>query len=154
MLPPSVILKKLLILDNLVTEVPAAGVSAGAWPCYVGHMPDTEGVPDDCVCVYDLPGFTEGRIQRTGETIEHPAAQIKVRSLSYTTAYAKARAIAERIDLIHWKSVQIDVAGTSRTWLIQAVSRTSTLTSTGNQTGRKTYNNFVFNVAMTLNLTE
>jgi hypothetical protein len=56
-----------------------------------------------------------------GERIEHPGFQVRVRTLDYTTGFAKISAIAAVLD-----SVKNDaVSGDTETYVVNAITRSS-----------------------------
>lgn len=84
------------------------GVDAGLpgdFPIYVGFLGDQE---DKALAVYDTSPVTEGRIQRTGETIEHPGLQFRVRHNDYAAAYDKAKQITNALDGLKRATVVVD----------------------------------------------
>ena len=90
--PASVVLFKHLASLGLFTE-PSDNKD---WPCFVSFMPD-EG-KNDVVCLYDTQPFDEGRNHRTGEPVEKPALQIKIRASDYMKGWEKANAIHEALN--------------------------------------------------------
>lgn len=136
---PAEVLRALLIADGLC---PSNQVSAFA--CFVSSMPDE---PDAVVCTYDSDGRLDGRLMRTGEVIEHPRVVIQVRSATFTAGWQKMEAIRALIDSVKRREVTVQVA----TYLVQNISRTSTILALGQEEGttkRREY--FSLNVLMTL----
>lgn len=140
---PAYIIRRLL-LSQTTPEITAPSEKK-TWPCYVGHMPDLDGTPSEVACVYDIPAGVEDRLM-SGEVIEKPLVQVKVRSENYETAYGKAAALAAVLDA----TVRTVVTDTSESWTVHNASRITTLMNIGNETGRKRYNFFVFDVRVTL----
>lgn len=66
-----------------------------AWPIYYSIEPD---VPDNVITVYDTSGRLDGRIQITGEMVEHPGLMFKVRSATHEAGYAKAHELKTLLD--------------------------------------------------------
>lgn len=90
---------------------------AGAWPIFVSAEPS---IPSNCVTCYDTQGLDGGRISTTGERIEQPGVQIRVRGNDHATSYEKAMAIATAIDeTVYQNTVTID--GTS--YSVHQISR-------------------------------
>lgn len=87
---PAEILAKYL-QDILTVDDPTR---SNQWPIYISHMPDGDDAPGDCVAIYDTTGFLDGRYMETGQVVEHPGVQIKVRATDYGTGWAKAKEIA------------------------------------------------------------
>jgi hypothetical protein len=85
---PAVIIRQLLITLEL-------GTASGTWPIYVSFLPAT---PDNALCIYDTAGRLGGRIMSSGEQIEYPGIQIRVRGSDYGISYTKANAIALALD--------------------------------------------------------
>lgn len=91
------------IADLLVRKglgmFPAANVS---WPIYISSLPDD---PADAISVYDTTGTEEGRLMATGQRIEHPGIQIRVRAANYQDGWNRSRAIALFCDRLYRESV-------------------------------------------------
>lgn len=85
---PATIVARFLTL-SAITSAPEDGQE---WPAYVGHEPPE---PPNCVTVYDTGGTLDGREMRTGEVLEHPGVQVRVRA--DPESYAVARAKAEQV---------------------------------------------------------
>lgn len=90
------------------------GGTAGDWPAYVDHMPDDPEetadpvpIPDAAVCVYTTTALGDGRYMRTGERVEHPGFQVRVRARSRAAALAKANAIAAALDAVRRDAVAV-----------------------------------------------
>lgn len=75
------------------------------WPLSIGHLPKT---PDNAMCVYDTTGKPDGRLMGTGETIQHPGFQIRVRSNSYQAAWSKISELQGTLNALVRRSVMID----------------------------------------------
>jgi hypothetical protein len=85
------VLRWLLISLGIGTDP----TTEGSWPIHASSEPDS---PDDLITVYDTTGVTSGRIQRTGETVEHRGITIQVRGTDHQTAWAKADALRVALD--------------------------------------------------------
>ena len=137
---PAEVLRASLV-DGGVGTLPSA-TPTGAWPIYVGHMPDK---PDAAVCVYDTAGFREGRVQATGESIGKPGWEIMVRSATHTDAIGRMRLIIAHLDGILRETVVVD----GDTWEIQAVSLVSTVIDLGQEPESRRRFMFSLNGTMT-----
>jgi hypothetical protein len=115
----------------------------GEWPIFVGHLP---GEPDEAVCIYDTDGVRDGRLSRTGENIDHPGFQIRVRASSYLDAIRKANSLAAYIAGI--KRVPVVLNGSD--YRIHAVTRTGTLVSLGQEQDTRRRTEFTVNGTLTI----
>lgn len=134
------IIRRLLIdLDKVEDH------SASVWASFVSFLPET---PKKAVCFYDTEGAPDGRIQRTGERIEHPGIQILVRAPDYSDAYEKAREIATTLDA----QDDVDVAfPAAETYVVHNVSRSGTILSLGMmKVGSERFHVFTVNAIVTL----
>lgn len=122
---PAEVLRKWLVSQGLALDPPTAD-----WSCYVAGMPET---PDKALCVYETSGILQGRIQRTGETIEHFGIQIRVRAATYQTGWVKARAICDAFDALQNAQVTLD----THTYKINAVTRKSSILHIGPEQNNK-----------------
>lgn len=87
------------ILQSLLVQLgagsdPSLSLS-DPWPIYESAEPD---VPDEVITIFGEKGKTYGRNQLTGETIEKPGVQFRIRSSDSSSAFAKASEIAARLD--------------------------------------------------------
>ncbi len=131
--PPSDVLRWLLISLDLGTDPE----DAGSWPVHASSEPDS---PDNLITVYDTAGITGGRIQRTGETIEHRGVMVQVRGADQPTAWAKAEAIKTALD----ESVNNSLLTVSTTdYIVYAVTRHSGPVSLGREPST---NRFLFTI--------
>lgn len=89
---PAEVIGQLLIDLGLGEEVASPSPD---WEVHVEGEPDK---PDNCITVYDTVGRTNGRDHNIGEMAEHEGIQIRVRSNSPTDGWAKAKAIADKLD--------------------------------------------------------
>lgn len=90
---PAEILMQYLVDEEIVTD-PEEELD---WPCFVNVLPDS---PDNAVCAYDTEAMPDGRLQNTGETIEHPGVMFRVRSSTFPVAFEKAKELAGEFDVI------------------------------------------------------
>jgi hypothetical protein len=118
---------------------------ADKWPIYTGFLPDDK---DQAICIYGTAGSPDGRIMRTGERIEHPGIQIRIRSLKYVPTSLKADQIAATIDSIAGDEVTME-PGT--VYSIANISRSGTPLNLGPEeaTGSKRRFNFTVNATVT-----
>ncbi len=135
---PAELLRASVVAGLFGTEPTAAG----AWPVFVGHMPDE---PDNVICVYDTTGLTDGRIQSNGETIRHPGWQVRVRATDHPTGYAKIAAIRNHIDGIIREGI---VIGT-HSYTIQAATLTGGVQTIGQEPEGTRRDNFTINGILT-----
>lgn len=88
-----------LVAAALIAATPSPPVSlptAGQpWPCSVGNLPTA---PDNAVVVYDMPGFRDQRMMRTGETDFKPGVMIHVRAVHYHDGVVKLGQIVNALD--------------------------------------------------------
>lgn len=91
--------------------------SAPQWPGYISFLPDEE---DTAICVYDTRGTDDGRLM-TGEQIEHPGVQIRIRTQDYNTGWRKAFDIIEQLDGVNRLTVALS---SEEAYLLSNVSRT------------------------------
>lgn len=94
------------------------------WFVYVSSLPHGEGVPLRALAVTDTIGRTDGRVMTTGEVIEHPGIQIRVRGLDYDETHAKIREAQSVMDGLLNRVVAFP-GGETR--IVHAASRSSTL---------------------------
>jgi hypothetical protein len=105
-------------------------------------MPDN---PDNAICVYDTAGIREGRVQSTGESLSKPGWQIRVRSKGHPVGYARIQAIVSHLDGI----LQETVAISGNSYIIQAVTQTSTVLALGQEPEGEKRNLFTLNGTIT-----
>lgn len=119
--PPARIIQQLLVDLGLGVDNPD-----GTWPIFVNHMPDS---PDNAIAVYDTDGKQFGRNSNEGERQEHYGIQIKVRQDRVDeTVQRKIDAIKVAVDETIYRE---DVTISSRTYLVQAFTRTSNVLQLG-----------------------
>jgi hypothetical protein len=135
---PAEVIRQLLLDLSL-------GFESGDWSVYVSFLPDR---PDSAICVYDTMGRQDGRIMATGEQIEHPGVQVRVRGQNYIETHAKATAIARALDLQMRTEV---VISTEEAYRLDNVSRTSPIIPLGvEEEGDRRRHNFTINAVLTL----
>ena len=122
---------------------PSAGPAA-LWPAYIGRMPDGKQTATNLIVVYDTEPRQDGRLMRTGERIEHPGLQFRVRAVDYLTGHKKLAIIAAALDVIKRQTVTVD--GTA--YLIHAIKRIGGIIQLGtDEVGRE---GFTFNATATI----
>jgi len=130
---PADVIRWLLVSLSLGTD-PENGL---AWPIHVSSEPDA---PDDLIVVYDTAGITNGRIQRSGETVEHKGVMVQVRGTDHPTAWAKAEAVNTALD----ESVRnSEVTIGSEVYVVYSVTRHSGPISLGREPST---NRFLFSI--------
>lgn len=95
---PALIMRALLgAIEAPLLTAPSAG---GNWPAYIATLPDSDGVKQNVIALFDEEGVKQGKLQRTSEVIERFSVQILVRSPDYSVGWTKLRAIAEHLDAV------------------------------------------------------
>lgn len=74
-------------------------LSDASWPVSVSAVPKTDA--PNYLTVFDTGADQDGRIQKTGERIEHPTVQVRIQSKDYPTGWAKGKAVQAALDDIH-----------------------------------------------------
>jgi len=115
------------------------------WPLYTSHLPDGEDVETDCGAIYGTSGTNDQR-SMNGIVNEHPGIQLRIRSRSSETAYAKIEDVAVALDAVVNDEIAID--GTAYT--IQNVSRSSPIVPLGVESGTKRRFSFTVNYMLTV----
>jgi len=144
---PARILKQWLIDNGYGVDPETDPVSD--WPIYVGQMPDTRSVKDRAIAIYDPAGTSEGRIQRTGETVIHPGLQIRVRDREYEDGYRKTSEISVALDDMLWEYTLVN----STDYVIQAVHKTPIIPLGPEPEGRRR-TEFIINAIATITATD
>jgi hypothetical protein len=119
-----------IIAKWLVDKTYALDPPSQPWCVYVGSMPE-DG--NSVLCVYDTTGIMQGRIQRTGETIQSHGLQVRVRSQGYSAGRAKADTLCTNFDELRREEVTLDDID----YLIHAVSRVTPIIHLGPEAGNK-----------------
>lgn len=122
-----------------------------AWPVFIGHMPDSDAVPDNCIAVYDTEGLRDGRLMRTGAVVVHPGLQVRIRSRSHTTGWSKAIEVWELLQLVNRTEVWVPEDVGNRAYTIQNLSQDGPPLALGVEPGTKRRNLFTLNYLATLN---
>jgi len=97
------------------------------WPGFISHLPGGKDV-QQAVALSDTQGMNDGRIMRTGEVIEHPGLQIRVRSRDFETSFQKATEAADSLSSVIRQSVTMK---DNTSYLINNVSRFSSILPMG-----------------------
>ena len=141
--PTADIVRQYLVNTGLVTnsmeynqQVPfTQQPNDGTTVAYVSRLPDD---PDQVVAVYDVAGLVFGRLQNTGEIMEHLAFKIIARSLWYAPGNQLIIAIANALDTFPARSsITLTNEGGSTIYKIQSIYRTTTISAIGEETGRR-----------------
>lgn len=93
------------------------------WPIFEAAEPD---VPDEVITVLGQKGKTYGRNQLTGETIEKPGVQFRIRSSISNLAATKANEIAAVLDQAVLNNVVVvvdPISGLSFVYVVENVNR-------------------------------
>lgn len=140
---PAQVIRKML-LDLAVVSAH----TASEWATFVSFLPEK---PDKAICVYDSQGSQDGRIQKTGERVDHPGIQVMVRGTDYEETYEKANTVATTLDA--QKNVSVAFPD-PETYTVHNVSRSSTVLSLGmEEYGSKRLFYFSINAVVTLKQT-
>lgn len=83
------------IIRQLLIDLDLGESSGSAWTVFVSFLPTS---PDQAIAVYDTAALSDGRLMGTGERIEHPGFQIRVRGSNYPDVRNKADEIALALD--------------------------------------------------------
>lgn len=75
------------------------------WPVFALVWPND---PDEIVGIHDMSMKTDGRIQRTGETLAFEGVQIRVRSKKLSSASKQIRTIALALDEVLNDEVSVE----------------------------------------------
>lgn len=133
------------IIRQLLIDL-GLGSSASAWPVYYSNEPDT---PDNCITVYNKVGSVQGRTHDNGETQEHHGVQVRVRSITHSVGYLKARRIAEAFDTqVRLEVVTVD----TDEYLVHAITRNSDVFSIGFESPTSRRRLFTVNAVVSIRL--
>lgn len=84
------------IKDVLVDESIGGFAASSGWSITIGKMVND---PDTMITLYDTGGFDQTALFGS-DPLERPVIDIQIRASSYSTAYEKARAIDEILNLM------------------------------------------------------
>jgi len=115
------------------------------WPLYISSMPDGDDVEVNCGSIYDTVGILDGKLSN-GEVIQHPGIQLRIRSDNYEIGFAKIEAIALALDDVSWDTVEVNAIA----YLLQNISRTTSIVPLGSERGTKRRFIFTTNFLVTI----
>lgn len=143
MASPAQLIRRLILAQGLgVTQV--AVDPQPNWTVFTAFLPE---VPNNAIAVYDTEGKRDGRIMRTGEMVEHPGTQVRVRGTDYAGAWQRSQDIATFLD--RQNRTTITIAGDG-VYLVQSISRVAPVLSVGpEEVGSLRRFNFTINSTMT-----
>lgn len=118
--PPGKVIRAWLILHNFGVAGPTA-----AYSVFSPSMPES---PDECIAVANTTPVLDGALLETGEVIQHPGIQIKIRSKSHDPGWVKGKQIENAICGIRNELVTVTGLGT---FLVQNFHLTSGLMYAG-----------------------
>ncbi len=131
---------------NIIREL-LMDLDSGQWTIFVSFLP---GVPDEAICIYDTAGKIDGRLMSTGETIEHPGIQIRVRGRDYEGTWEKVVSIVKILDSI--KRIPV-VFSEEEAYIVHSVSRHGAVIPLGiDETDNHRHYHFTANMTVTLSL--
>lgn len=140
---PADILRKLLINLEQAEET-------GSWTVFVSFLPDTPEAPDEALCIYDTAGKLDGRIMATGEQVEHPGIQIRVRGKSYPDTWEKVNDIVKALDAVRKVPVAFNE---TEIYTVHNVSRSGAVIPLGmDESGNKRLFHFTANMVLTVSV--
>jgi hypothetical protein len=87
------------------------------WPVFIGILPDIE--KSQSVSLFDIGLPTQGRLQKTGETIGHEGIQIRTTAKNYADARTEMFSICKELD----KIVRYTVPVKNDQYEVQAIHR-------------------------------
>ena len=117
------IITKYLIGEGIIESPTKLAI----WPGYISHLPGGKSV-QQAVALSDTQGVNNGRIMKTGEVIEHPGLQIRVRSRDFETSFKKATEAADKLSTTIRETVTMNDGSK---YLINNVSRFSSILPMG-----------------------
>ena len=134
------------LVDNATFTLPSA---ASAWPLYVDQFPDLPGQVDDhqinAACVYDTGGTSDGRLMGTGQHIQHPGWQLRVRGRVHRDVYNKIKRAKEYLETVRRLTVEMPPF----LYTIEAISLRGNILSLGRELGAKGRVEFTINGTIT-----
>jgi len=130
--PADIIARMLYTSSGALFSLPAAGES-DVWPIYTTSMPDGDGVPDDCACVFDTAGEKKGRLL-DGRSMYSYGFQVLIRSSMHRDGWKKAVDLEALFEETHNEEVVFDESGDEAgTYLIDVITQTSPILCLGNE---------------------
>lgn len=115
------------------------------WPLYTSHMPDSLDVKTDCGAIFGTGGVNDPRGMEGGVS-QHPGVQLRIRSKSHSTGYAKIEDVASTLDGVMNDTITIS----GKEYAIQNVSRASPIVDMGVEPGTKRRFSFTVNYLLTM----
>lgn len=115
------------------------------WPLYISSMPDGDNVKTSCGAIYDTAGVLDGKLS-SGEVVLHPGIHLRIRSNDYEEGYAKIEEVALALDNVNKDTIVLG----GDTYLLQNISRTTSIVPLGPEKGYK--RRFLFTVNFLVSL--
>lgn len=137
---PAELLQNSLVAANI--GVKPSSTIGGKWPIFANHLPE---YPDNAVVISDTSGVRDGRIMSTGENIDKPGFQVRVRGLTHTDAYSKIKEVIEHFEKINKESIAIN----GDSYRIHSVTRTGTVLTLGQEQNARRRCGFTVNGTIT-----
>lgn len=134
------------VLARLLVEMGLAGdpdVEGAEWPA---RSEEEVAVPEGVITVFDTAGVDNGR-DAFGDRTEHHGIQVRVRSGTFPSGWAKAEALAVALDGVHWDLVAVEGV----TYLVHTVDRTGPVLRLGKE---RTSSRRLFTVNALISLTQ
>ncbi len=100
---PAYILFLYLVEEGFITK----SSQKKNWKGSYATMPPLSQESPGMVCLMDMGGNKDGRLMGSGETITHPAIQLRVRHADYNQAFKKISEIVNHLDTLHKQTVSI-----------------------------------------------
>ena len=117
------------------------------WPLYISSMPDGYGVADTCGAVYDVSGTVDGRLMK-GPFTQHYGVRLQIRSVDYTTGWAKIDSLLANLDTLNNTVWVVD----AETYLMENISQIGTVSSAQEEEGTK--RRYVFSISVAMSIRE
>lgn len=137
----SAVIKQFLIDQGLGIDVDNSETD---WQIFRGELPDIFNA--NILGVLDRLPRMDGAIMRTGEVVEHPGIQVRIRGKDYAIGEARSIAIREALDL-QANNISVAVSG-SGSYKIQRVRRTTGIIPSGKDEKHQKY--FIINMTCTI----
>lgn len=125
---PANIIRDYLIDEALLTDPD----DSGAWPAYIGNLPDGKDTNHNAVACIDTSPTKDGRLMG-GTPLFHFGVQLLVRATDYDDGYVKASALDAALAAVDDDEVTID----SVTYQIVNVSAATGIVALGQEEGTK-----------------
>ena len=119
---PSAVVRQLVIDLALATDRTAD--PEGAWPAFATSEPDR---PDSVITVYDTVGRDQGRLNGSGDALDQPGVQVRVRATNHPDGHAKASAIRAGLLGVYDQAVTVG----ANQYLVHAVTRVRQVAALG-----------------------